>query len=149
MWSFAKISSKSTLTSRNQHGNPCLSWSFHHHNQKRWKLSAWPASVSVHNSEDLSWTLNTSILIKKGAAVPLLPKEIKESSFILLDSAELLSLQHWKHLNKQHHSVPQQLHCVRLEGPPASCKNCPVNHWCLAILHQRHVSQTLPTESEK
>lgn len=49
MWSCAKTSSKSTLTSLDQHGNPCLSWSLQlkrHHNQKRWRWSTLPASSS-------------------------------------------------------------------------------------------------------
>ncbi len=98
--------------------------------------------LGVHLSEDLSWTLNTSILIKKARQHLYFLRILREAHL----SPHIL-------LNFYHCTIESILtncitvwygNCTVSDQKALQRVVKTVHHWCRATLHQRHLPQTLP-----
>lgn len=93
------------------------------------KTTQWdfPISVGFHITEDLSWTVNTSTLVK--VAHQHLFLETQEGPSILSDSGEYLWLRNLQDLREPsyqlHHSMVLQLLCLRPESTADHGDNWP------------------------
>ncbi len=99
-------------------------------------------------SSDISWTDNTSAIIKKAQQQLHFLRVLRKHN---LDHTLLLTLPlvHREPADILHHSVVRQLHHGRQGEAPESHKGSPEDHWPPSPLPDGHLHHPLPQQSKK
>lgn len=100
--------------------------------------------LGTHIAEDLSWSANTSAVVKKDPAAIALPEGAKEEQFRGEAARHLLPLHHRECAGILYHGVVCRLLSSRKESTAKSDQNCPENHQLPSAFPGRHLQLSLP-----
>ena len=91
--------------------------------------------LGVHISEDLSWTLNTSTIVKKAHQRLFFLRRLKKAHLSPQILENFQPLYHREHPYKLHLSMVWQLLCCRPKKTAEGGENCPTHHRFLTPHH--------------